>query len=90
VYCNCRLSRFSQEQNWDQEKFEQLLADWIVVCDQPFDEVEKPEFRRLLEYTHLRPSLHIPHRTAITKRIMTMGEDTVEGVRKMIEVTYCS
>jgi hypothetical protein len=33
--------------------FEQLLADWVVACDQPFDEVEKPEFRRLLEYTHL-------------------------------------
>ena len=86
VYCNCCLSCFSQEQNWDQEK---LLADWIVVCDQPFDKVEKPKFWRLLEYTHLRPSLHIPHHTAITKHIMTMGEDTVEGVRKMIEVTYC-
>jgi hypothetical protein len=59
----------------------------VVACDQPFDEVEKPEFRQLLEYTHLRPSLHIPYRGAIRKRIMKMGEDTVEGVKKMIKVS---
>ncbi|KAF8478000.1 hypothetical protein DFH94DRAFT_620353, partial [Russula ochroleuca] len=29
---------------WDQAKFEQLLTEWIVACDQPFDEVEKPKF----------------------------------------------
>jgi hypothetical protein len=79
-------SFFLQERNWDQNKFEQLLADWIVVCDQPFDEVEKPEFRQLLEYTHLRPSLHIPHRSAVKKRIMKMGEDTINGVKEMIRV----
>ena len=44
---------FSQKQNWDQEKFEQLLADWIIACDQPFDDVEKLEFQYLLKYTHL-------------------------------------
>ena len=76
-----------QEQNWDQGHFEQLLANWVVVCDQPFDEVEKPEFRQLLKYTHLRPSLHIPHRATMKKRIMKMGEDTVEGVKKMIQVS---
>ena len=76
-----------QEQNWDQEHFEQLLANWVVVCDQPFDEVEKPEFWQLLEYTHLWPSLHIPHHGAMKKRIMKMGEDTVKGVKKMIQVS---
>ncbi|KAK0430953.1 hypothetical protein EV421DRAFT_1912374 [Armillaria borealis] len=25
---------------WDQEKFERLLLEWIVVCDQPFEEVK--------------------------------------------------
>ena len=76
----------SQEQNWDQEKFEQLLADWIVACDQPFDEVEKFEFWHLLEYTHLWLSLQIPHRGVVKKCVMQMGEDMVEGVKKMIEV----
>ena len=33
-----------QEVKWDQEEFEKRLAEWIVVCDQSFDEVDKPEF----------------------------------------------
>ena len=76
----------SQERIWDQDTFERLLSKWIVACDQPFNEVEKPEFRRLLEYTHLRPSLHVPHRAAVTKRVIKMGEDTIKDVKKMIEV----
>ncbi|KAJ7922597.1 hypothetical protein B0H13DRAFT_1534487, partial [Mycena leptocephala] len=35
--------------NFEQEVFNRLLAEWIVACDQPFDEVEKPEFIRLME-----------------------------------------
>src|SRR5437016_12386036 len=58
----------------------------MVVCDQPFEEVDRPEFRRLLEYTHFRPSLVIPKRFAMRSRIMKMGEDTVEGTKKMIAV----
>jgi hypothetical protein len=73
-----------QGKNWNQEEFEKLLTRWIVACDQPFDEVEKPEFCCLLEYTHLRQSLHIPHRSAIRTCIMKMGEETLEGVKKMI------
>ncbi|KAI9434270.1 hypothetical protein BJY52DRAFT_1100235, partial [Lactarius psammicola] len=33
---------------WDQEKFEQLLTEWVVACNQPFDAVEKPEFVELM------------------------------------------
>ncbi|KIL55008.1 hypothetical protein M378DRAFT_201131 [Amanita muscaria Koide BX008] len=68
-----------------QDDFENLLAEWIVACDQPFDEVDKQPFRKLLVYTH-RPSakpLRIPHRTSIRARIMKMGEDTVGNVKKM-------
>ncbi|KAK0214356.1 hypothetical protein IW262DRAFT_1233436, partial [Armillaria fumosa] len=25
---------------WEQEKFEKLLTEWIVACNQPFEEVE--------------------------------------------------
>jgi hypothetical protein len=73
---------------WDQAKFERLLTDWIAVCNQPFDEVEKPEFRAVLEYTHLFSStpLKIPGQTTIKKRIMKLGEDTVKATRKMFEV----
>ncbi|KAJ7692729.1 hypothetical protein B0H17DRAFT_914150, partial [Mycena rosella] len=35
--------------DFDQEIFNNLLAEWIVACDQPFDAVEKPEFIRLMD-----------------------------------------
>ncbi|KAG2124096.1 hypothetical protein BD769DRAFT_1669607 [Suillus cothurnatus] len=38
--------------DWSQEKFEDLLAKWLVACDQPFKDVEKPEFKAFVEYTH--------------------------------------
>ena len=88
LYLSVFIKSISEQQvkKWNQEEFEQLLANWVVTCDQPFDKVEKPEFWQLLEYTHLWPSLHIPHCGAIQRRIMKMGEDTIEGVKKMIEV----
>lgn len=61
----------------------------MVTCDQPFEEVDRIEFRRLLEYTHLRP-LHIPHRHAMKRRVMKMGEETVEDVKKMIGELDCN
>jgi len=26
--------------DWNQAKFEELLAQWLMACDQPFEEVE--------------------------------------------------
>ncbi|KAJ7149110.1 hypothetical protein C8R46DRAFT_1044381 [Mycena filopes] len=54
--------------NFDQEVFNNLLAEWMVACDQPFEEVEKPEFIRLMEYTHHGSTLNfkVPGRTAET------------------------
>ncbi|KAK7001098.1 hypothetical protein R3P38DRAFT_2796132 [Favolaschia claudopus] len=71
--------------DFSQEVFNTLLAQYIVACDHPFDTVEKPEFIRLMEYTHHGSTLNfaIPGRTAITSRIMKMGDDTIEGTRKM-------
>ncbi|KAK0439279.1 uncharacterized protein EV420DRAFT_1239200, partial [Desarmillaria tabescens] len=33
---------------WDQQKFETLLAEWIIACDQLFEEVDREEFCNLL------------------------------------------
>ena len=61
--------------------------EWVVACDQLFDEIERPEFCRLLEYTHMGSKpLDIPCRGALKNRIMKMGEDTVEGIKKMVKV----
>jgi len=80
------INKILQQAKWDQEKFEWLLAEWMVMCDQPFSEVDKPLFQRVLEYTHLQPSLDIPHHHPMKQWIMKMGEDTVEKVKRMIGV----
>lgn len=58
----------------------------MVACDQPLEEVDRIEFRRLLEYTHLRPMLHIPHRKAMKAQIMKMGKDTIQGTKDALAV----
>ncbi|KAG2129576.1 uncharacterized protein EDB93DRAFT_117024, partial [Suillus bovinus] len=70
--------------DWNQDKFEDLLAKWLVACDQPFDEVEKPEFKAFIEYTH-QGSLRIPGRMAIKRRIMKMGDETIQGIKDMVQ-----
>jgi hypothetical protein len=51
---------------WDQEKFEDLLAKWIVTTDQPFDTVDHSEVCELMTYAHHpSPSQKIPHHGAI-------------------------
>lgn len=75
---------------WDQHEFEELLAQWIVACDQPFDQVEHPGFKRLLDYTykHARKPLKIPGRHTIRTRIMKMGQDTIEETSRMFAVHF--
>jgi hypothetical protein len=49
--------------NNDQEKFRQYLTEWIITCDQPFNEVE---FITMMNYTHQSGSpLKIPQHNAI-------------------------
>jgi hypothetical protein len=69
------------------ETFKRYLVEWVVACDQPFEEVERPEFRRLLEYAHIGSKLlNIPHRTALKDCIMKMGKSTVKGIKKLVKV----
>ncbi|KAF8222045.1 hypothetical protein L208DRAFT_1324604, partial [Tricholoma matsutake] len=76
---------------WNQEKFEDMLAKWIVATDQPLSTVDEPEFCDLLMYTHHpSPNLHIPHQDAIKWRIMKMGEDMIEATKEMFKVCTTS
>jgi hypothetical protein len=77
---------------WDREKFEDLLAKWIVATDQPFYTVDEPEFRGLLTYIHHpSPNLKIPHRNAVRRRIMKMGACMIEDTKQMftVRITIC-
>jgi hypothetical protein len=76
-----------QQGPWDQEKFEQVLTEWIVACDQLFDEVEKQEFVTLMNFVcHTGGPLKIPKRDGIKRRVMKMGEEFIEGIREMFMV----
>jgi len=63
--------------------------EWVVACDQPFEEVERPEFIMMMNYTHhAGTSLKIPKRDGIKRRLMKMGDDTVEDIWKMFLVRF--
>jgi hypothetical protein len=49
--------------------------------------VEKSEFITLMNFTrHTGGLLKIPQHDAIKRCVMKMGEETIEGVRKMFSV----
>ncbi len=61
--------------------------EWVVVCDQPFEEVERPEFIAMMNYTHHASTLlNIPGHNGIKWCLMKMGDNTIDGVRKMFLV----
>ncbi len=66
--------------------------EWIIACDQPFEEVNWEKFKNLMSYAyhHSPDELHIPHRNAIRQQIMKMGEDSVKEIRKMFDVHLLS
>jgi hypothetical protein len=64
-----------------------LLTEWIVACDQPLDEVEKPEFIRMVQYAHHSlTKLNLPSRQGMHRRVMKLGEETIEGTQGMFMV----
>jgi hypothetical protein len=66
---------------FDVETFKRYLVEWVVTCDQPFKDVERPKFCCLLEYMHMGfKLLNIPHQTALKDYIIKMGKSTVEGI----------
>ena len=72
---------------FDAETFKKYLVEWVISCDQPFEEVEQPEFHRLLEYTHTGSKpLNIPHCSAIKDHIMKMGKSTVMDVQNLVKI----
>ncbi|PPQ79924.1 hypothetical protein CVT25_002998 [Psilocybe cyanescens] len=69
---------------WDQTKFEQLLTNWIIACDQPFEEVEQVEFQELLEYMHhSSDAFKIPGQNVIKQKVMKLSENGIQETKKM-------
>jgi hypothetical protein len=82
------ISQSNQQGPWDQEKFKQVLTEWVITCNQPFDEVEKPEFIMMMNVTHSTSGpLKIPKCEGIKWCMMKMGKETIEGVCEMFLVS---
>ncbi|KAF8179736.1 hypothetical protein K438DRAFT_1768768 [Mycena galopus ATCC 62051] len=75
-----RASEKSAVGPWDQKEFERLLVEWLVASDQPFQEVERPQFRSLLEYVrHRAEELDVPSSSTMQRRVMDMGQHLQQG-----------
>lgn len=73
---------------WDQATFIDLLALWIIACDQPFEEVDRPEFRDLLMYVrHSSKLFTIPGQNTIRRHVMKLGEVELEAIKDMFLVS---
>lgn len=72
---------------FDQGMFERLLAEWMAACDQPFTEVDRPELRKLLQYTFYHgggsKEFHIPNHTTMNTKIMKFGKQALDGIISM-------
>ncbi|KIJ35055.1 hypothetical protein M422DRAFT_181239, partial [Sphaerobolus stellatus SS14] len=70
---------------WDQKEFEKLLVEWVIACDQPFEEVKRPELKSLLNYVHHHSTkLNVPSATTAKHRVMKLGEMTIDDLKKFI------
>jgi hypothetical protein len=78
---------FSQRP-WDQKQFEELLVKWVIASDQPFEEVENPEFSELLNYVNRSGStLKIPSRFTVKRCVMKMSADGVKELKDTFAVS---
>ena len=57
-----------------------------MACDQPFDEVEKPEYIAMMEYCRDLNKFSLPKQDGIRRRVMKLGEGTIEETRAMFTV----
>jgi hypothetical protein len=59
----------------------------MVACDQPFDEVEKPEFIAVMGYSR-HGKFTLPKRDGVRRRVMKLGDETVEQLKEMFAVKF--
>jgi hypothetical protein len=76
------------DEPFDQATFERLIAEWVAACDQPFDEVEKVEYRRMMQYAARGCTARIPSADTVKRRIQDLGSNAVQDLKMMIAVNY--
>jgi hypothetical protein len=58
----------------------------MIVCDQPFDEVEKSEFIAAMSYGRSTSKFTLPKQDGVRRRVMKLGDETVEEIKAMFSV----
>ena len=61
----------------------------MVACDQPFEEVEKPEFIAAMSYGRTS-KFTLPKWDGVRRRVMKLGEENVEHIKAMFAVWFLS
>jgi hypothetical protein len=81
-------SFFYNQEPWNQGDFERLLIEWMVACDQPFEEVERPEFIAAMSYGRSSSKFTLPKRDGVRRRVMKLGDATVQEIKDMFAVKH--
>lgn len=61
----------------------------MVACDQPFEEVEKPEFIAAMSYGRTG-KFTLSKQDGVRRRVMKLGEENVEHIKAMFVVWFLS
>jgi hypothetical protein len=74
-------------QIFDYDKFYRLLVEWMVASNQPFTEVDNPQFRKMMAF--LRPNLrdNMVHSTQIRKKIDAGFDEARKRFKAAIKVS---
>ena len=58
-----------------------------MACDQPFTEVENPEFIAAMSYGRTHSKFTLPKKDGVRRRVMKLGEEVVEETKAMFSVS---
>ena len=54
---------------FDKDQFKALLHDWVIANNVPFEQLESPRFKRLVDYLNPRAERHIPSATTASRTV---------------------
>jgi hypothetical protein len=60
----------------------------MIACDQPFNEVENPEFIAVMSYGRSSSKFTIPKKDGVQRRVMKLGDETVQEVKELFAVRH--
>jgi hypothetical protein len=62
---------------FDKDQFKALLYDWVIANNVPFEQLESPQFKRLVGYLNPRAERHIPCATTASRTVAICYDKTL-------------